>query len=229
MPLRKLVMCAVLETAVALALCGSLSYGQAVDNRLVYKRVAGAVVLVLANSSKESGSSRQGTGVIVSEDGRILSALHVVEGASRATIKLKNGDVYDDVRVVAFDKRRDLVVLKVPGFGLPRLTLGNSDDVQAGGPVVLVSNPLGLERSVSQGIISGVRVLEEQGYKVFQTTAPASPGSSGGAILNSKGELIAIATSKLEGGENLNFGIPVNYARGMLPGEESLTLPQLTA
>ena len=204
------------------------SYAQAIDTRAIYAKASDAVVLVLADQiTGQPKEAHQGTGVVVSEDGRILSALHVIKGGGRVTVKLKNGDVYDDVRVTAFDERRDLVVLKVAGFGLHKVTLGNSDDVKIGESVALISNPEGLEQSISQGIISGVRTFEDRGYKVLQTTAPASHGSSGGAILNAKGELVAIANSKLEGGENLNFGIPVNYARGMLSGSESLTLAEL--
>jgi hypothetical protein len=144
-------------------------------------------------------------------------------------VKLKNGDVYDKVSVTAFDARRDLVVLKVPGFDLPVLPLGNSNDVAEGDPVAMISNPKGLEGSISQGIISAVRDIGELGFKVIQTTAAASPGSSGGAILNAKGELIAILSFKIVGGENLNFGIPVNYARGMLDNHESFPLSELAS
>lgn len=216
----------VLSVLGCLFLYGTRAYTQTIDTKAIYEKASDAVVLLLAEASREPDAIRQGTGVIVSEDGRILSALHVIKGATRVTVKLKNGDVYDDVRVIAFDQRRDLVVLKVAGFGLHRVTLGNSDDVKIGEPVALISNPEGLEQSISQGIISGVRTLEDRGYKVLQTTAPASHGSSGGAILNAKGELVAITSSKLEGGENLNFGIPINYARGMFAGADSLTLTE---
>ena len=142
-------------------------------------------------------------------------------------VKLKSGDVYDKVSVIAFDARRDLVVLKVSGFDLPVLPLGNSNDVREGDPVAMISNPKGLEGSISQGIVSAVREIGELGFKVLQTTAAASPGSSGGAILNANGELIAILSFKIVGGENLNFGIPVNYARGMLDTHESFPLSEL--
>ncbi len=210
--------------------CRGRAYAQSIDTRAIYAKASDAVVLVLADQiTGEPNEAHQGTGVIVSEDGRILSALHVIKGAGRVTVKLKNGDIYDDVRVTAFDERRDLVVLKVAGFGLRKVALGNSDTVKVGESVAFISNPEGLEQSISQGIISGVRTLGDRGYKVLQTTAPASHGSSGGAILNAKGELVAIANSKLEGGENLNFAIPINYARGMLPGAESLTVAELSA
>jgi hypothetical protein len=93
----------------------------------------------------------------------------------------------------------------------------------------MISNPKGLEGSITQGIISAVRDIGDMGFKVIQTTASASPGSSGGAILNASGELIGILSFKVVGGENLNFGIPVNYARGMLDRRESFTLAELAS
>jgi hypothetical protein len=144
-------------------------------------------------------------------------------------VKLRNGDVYDSISVIAFDARRDLIILKVSGFDLPTLPLGNSNEAKEGDPVAMISNPKGLEGSITQGIISAVREIGDLGFKVIQTTAAASPGSSGGAILNASGELIGILSFKVLGGENLNFGIPVNYARGMLDTHESFPLSDLAS
>jgi hypothetical protein len=106
--------------------------------------------------------------------------------------------------------------------------LGNSDQEQAGDRVILIGSPRGLEQSVSDGLISGVRDSGE-GYRLFQTSAAASPGSSGGGMFNEFGELIGIVSSKLMNGENLNFGIPVNYMRGLLSSQSRMTLAELAA
>jgi len=201
--------------------------GQAIDTRHVYEQASPAVVLII--SQKAGASVGQGSGAIVSEDGVIISALHVVENADHAVVKLKNGDIYDDVSVVAIDPRKDLVVLKVAGFDLPTIPLGNSNEVKEGDPVAMLSNPRGLEQSITQGIVSAVRDLPDAGFKVIQTTAAASPGSSGGPLLNAKGELVAILSFKVVGGENLNFGIPINYARGMLTSQGSFPLSALAS
>ena len=207
---------------VALPICASL---QNIDTARLFKQDSAAVVLII---SQKSGSPvGQGTGILVSKDGTIVSALHILEGADSAVVKLRNGDVYDSVSVVAFDPRRDLIVLKISGFDLPTLPLGNSNEAKEGDPVAMISNPKGLEGSITQGIISAVREIGDLGFKVIQTTAAASPGSSGGAILNASGELIGILSFKVVGGENLNFGIPVNYARGMLDSRESFPIAQL--
>jgi len=197
---------------------------QNIDTARLFKLDSPAVVLIIC---QRAGSPiAEGSGVIVSKDGVILSALHVVQGGDSAVVRLKSGDVYDKVSVIAFDVRKDLVVLKIPGFDLPVLPLGNSNDTKEGDPVAMISNPKGLQGSITQGIVSAIRDMGE-GYKVIQTTAAASPGSSGGAIFNANGELIAILSFKIVGGENLNFGIPVNYARGLLDTHESFPLTQL--
>jgi S1-C subfamily serine protease len=208
-------------------------HGQAqnIDTARLFKQDSPAVVLII---SQKSGTVVLGSGVLVSKDGTILSALHVVQGGDSTVVKLKSGDVYDKVSVIAFDARRDLVVLKISGFDLPVVPMGNSNDVREGDPVAIISNPVGLEGSISQGIVSRVRDISdvregEIGFKVIQTTAATSPGSSGGAILNANGELIALHSFKVVGGENLNFGIPVNYARGMLDTHESFPLSQLAS
>jgi len=170
----------------------------------------------------------QGSGVIVDATGVFVTNLHVVRGDTTASVKLANGDVYDDVAVVDVDERKDLVLLKIKAFGLIPAVLGNSDQEQAGDRVILIGSPRGLEQSVSDGLISGVRDSGE-GYRLFQTSAAASPGSSGGGMFNEFGELIGIVSSKLMNGENLNFGIPVNYMRGLLSSQSRMTLAELAA
>lgn len=201
--------------------------GQAIDTRHLYEQASPAVVLII--SQKAGAPVAQGSGAIVSEDGVIISALHVVENADHAVVKLKNGDIYDDVSVVAIDPRKDLVVLKIAGFNLPTIPLGNSNEIKEGDPVAMLSNPKGLEQSITGGLVSAIRDLPDAGFKVIQTTAAASPGSSGGALLNAKGDLVAILSFKMVGGESLNFGIPVNYARGMLTSQESFPLNALAS
>ena len=118
--------------------------------------------------------------------------------------------------MLAADKVRDLAIIKIHGKTFRTLTLGNSDQIQVGEEVVAIGNPLGLELTVSNGILSGVRTSKEQGGKFLQTTAPISPGSSGGPLFNMLGEVVGINTMYLEGGENLNFAIPVNDAKRLL-------------
>jgi S1-C subfamily serine protease len=167
-----------------------------------------------------------GSGVVVANTGTILTSLHVVRGSTAASITMANGDVYDDVQVIDFDVRRDLVVLKIKAFGLIPARFGNSDDVAVGTPVLVLGSPRGLDNTLSDGLVSAIRDTGD-GFHLIQTTAPASPGSSGGGLFSSTGELIGIVTSKLTTAENVNFATPINYARGLLSDRPSFSLADL--
>lgn len=171
-----------------------------------------AVVLIDVRTSTDS---RQGSGFIVDPEGLILTNHHVIRDARSARVKLASGDVYERVAILADDPRRDIAVLQIAGFDLPTLRMGNSDSVKIGQPVVLIGSPLGLENTVSTGIVSGRR-QEPEGFHLLQVTAPASQGSSGGAVLGADGSAIGIAVSQILAGQNLNFAVPINYARGLL-------------
>lgn len=185
-------------------------------------RATAAVVLVEVRSGDDS---RQGSGFLVDPSGVILTNYHVIRDATSARVRLSSGDLYEYVTVLSVDERRDIAVLKIPGFGLPALEMGNSDAVRIGATAIAIGSPMGLENTVSTGIVSGRR-QEPEGYQLLQITTPASAGSSGGPVLSRDGRVIGIAASQLRGGQNLNFAVPINYARGMLsePGREPLAV-----
>ena len=158
-----------------------------------------------------------GSGVLVDSSGVIVTNLHVVEGDSSATVTLANGDIYDDVQVIAVDERRDIVVIKIAGFQLPSVELGDSDEVAVGQTVYAIGSPQGLALTISDGIISGERPSPgDEGSRILQTTAAISPGSSGGGLFDEGGRLIGVTTFRVTGGESLNFAVPINYVRGMV-------------
>lgn len=140
-------------------------------------------------------------------------------------IKLANGDVYKTADLVDVDDVKDIAIIKIKGFKLPAVTLGDSDKSETGDSVVVISSPEGLVNSLTTGVISGVRRLET--HRVFQITAPISRGSSGGALFNSNGEVIGVVTSLLKSGQNINFAVPVNYARGMIGDQVTTSLAKL--
>ena len=164
-----------------------------------------------------------GSGVIVEATGLIVTSLHVIQGSLSAEVRLSNGDVYDDITVSAVDPRRDLALIRIRGFGLPSASFGNSELVRPGDSVILIGAPEGLEQTVSNGIVSALRDSGD-GYRFIQTTAPASPGSSGSGMFSESGELIGIVTSQFTAGQNLNFAVPINYARGLLSSDNEMTL-----
>lgn len=187
---------------------------QAPSRPAVAKKVLPAVVYI---QRKGTGTKGFGSGFIVSPDGKIVTALHVVSGTSALSITLPNGDVYDNVTVLAYDEKKDLAIIKIPGFELTSVELGNSNQVALGESVLLVGNPEGLRGTVTAGIVSSVRdSLDGAGYKVIQTDAAVNPGNSGGPLVNAEGKVIGVLTSKLKESANLGFAIPINYARGLL-------------
>ena len=155
-----------------------------------------------------------GSGFFV-RNGQVATNLHVVEGSARGYAKLVGKKTkYDIEGITAIDARRDLVLLKVSVLGAQSLALGNSDMVQVGESVYAVGNPHGLEGTFSQGIISSVRRVGTD--KLLQLTAPISPGSSGGPVLNGVGEVIGVSVATFRSGQNLNFAIPSNYVKVLL-------------
>lgn len=190
----------------------------------IVKRVSPAVVAI---SSLASGGESTGSGVVIDPSGLIVTNVHVIAGARAVKVRLPNGDIFDQVKVRAFDDRKDLAIIQVAGFKLPSVILGDSDETVVGQNVVLIGNPHRLDNSVSAGVVSGIRVLD--GFRVIQTDAAANAGNSGGPLLNSGGEAIGILSFKVRGSENLNFVIPSNYVRGMLGSlEEPLSLDEFS-
>src|SRR5262249_4148351 len=136
-------------------------------------------------------------------------------GAKNATIVLADNREYREIEVVAADFAHDLVVLRVPARALSALLLGDSGRVQPGEPVVAIGHPLGLGNTVSNGLVSAVREIQPD-LVMLQVSAPISPGSSGGPLLNESGEVIGISTFVFSAGQNLNFGMPINYLKHIL-------------
>ena len=178
----------------------------------------------------EAGGDRIGTGFALDPSGVIATNLHVVAGARDIKVHTLDGAVYDVKRVDAIDLDRDLALIDIdPKKPLPVLALGDSDKLAAGDPVVAIGNPMGvLDYTVSDGLISSVRVLSKQ-LTVLQISAPISPGSSGGPLFNSYGEVIGVATAILTQGQNLNFGVPGNYLKTLMSTRTPMTLDEFAA
>jgi S1-C subfamily serine protease len=184
-------------------------------------RAADGAVVSIIMLDNDGNPIAQGSGFLISKDGLVLTNYHVIEDGSSAIIKLPGGASYVVDGVLAFDKARDVAVIKAHGQNFRTLTLGNSDRIQVGEDVVAIGSPLSLDSTVSNGIVSGIRTVEEEGGKFLQVTAPISPGSSGGPLFNSSGEVVGITTLYLKGGENLNFAIPINDVKPLLLAKSS--------
>jgi tetratricopeptide (TPR) repeat protein len=148
---------------------------------------------------------------LIDPNGILFTAYHVIEGARAISVNMSNGAFFPIEKVMYVDSQTDFAMLKVAGRNLPALKLGDSDGVQVGEQVIALGSPLGLENSVSTGIISGRRRLDD--HVLLQTTAPISPGSSGGPLLDGKGQVIGISVLSASGGQNLNFALAINDAK----------------
>ena len=157
------------------------------DIPAIVKAANGAIVSIIM-SDKDGYAIAQGSGFLISSDGVILTNYHVIAEGRSAVVKFPNGSSYVVDGVLASDKARDIAVIKAHGQAFRTPPLGNSDRLQVGEEVVAIGNPLSLESTVSNGIVSGIRSIEEEGGKFLQVTTPISPGSSGGPLFNMAGE-----------------------------------------
>ena len=170
------------------------------------------VLLVMQDASGQPVSL--GSGFFVG-DGVIATNLHVVRGASAGQGKLVGqAKTYSIGGVVGVDADADLVLLKVSGADAPSLQLGNTNELAVGDIIYAIGNPEGLEGTFSQGIVSGIRSVGTD--KLLQITAPISPGSSGGPVINGRGEVVGVAVATFSEGQNLNFAIPASYLAALL-------------
>ena len=187
----------------------------------IAKKAFGATVLLVMEDANRQAISI-GSGFYVNH-GEIATNFHVIEGATGGYAKRIGEKTKWEIKgVTAIDVKRDLVILEVNPFSLislegksgEPLSLGDSNVAMVGEPVYAVGNPRGLEGTFSQGIISGIREIGTD--KLLQLTAPISPGSSGGPVLNSKGKVIGVSVATFRGGQNLNFAIPSNYLKALV-------------
>lgn len=174
-----------------------------------------------AQTPRSSIQRGLGSGVVVTQDGYILTNHHVVDGAEEIKVELTDNRVYD-AKIIGSDPRSDLAVLKVEAANLPLLRLGDSDRVRTGDVALAVGNPLGVGQTVTAGIISAkgrTTGLSDGSFESFlQTDAPINQGNSGGALVNTAGELIGINSQILSptgGNIGIGFAIPANMARSV--------------
>lgn len=199
----------------------------------VQPSIVGITVEYAVNSvfnSSSSTATAEGSGIIIREDGYILTNNHVVNSsssssfyevgdASKVTVYLHNDETPYEGTIVGTDEQTDLAVIKIEKTGLTAAELGDSDAVQVGEFAMAIGNPLGMESSVTSGVISAVNreITDTDGttYTLIQTDAAINSGNSGGALVNSDGQVIGVNFLKVSGTgvEGLGFAIPINDAK----------------
>jgi len=174
---------------------------------------------------ESGGGTATGSGFVIDGEGHILTNNHVVEGASKVTVKLGDSEKTYDAEVVGADPGTDIALLKVdaPDGEIHPLTLGHSSEAEVGDPVVAIGNPFGLDRTVTSGIVSALQrqIEAPNGFSishVIQTDAAINPGNSGGPLINASGEVIGINAQIATGGGGngnigIGFAIPIDTVR----------------
>ena len=183
------------------------SNSQTLSSVQIYKKVSGAVVVIHAYDDNEK-LSKQGSGVVLNDKGYIVTNYHVLSGNKRIEI-LHGKEIIPNVDIIGIDVEKDILILKIEAKKFSPIKIGNSKSLKIGQRVFAIGSPMGLENSISEGIISGLRSYDELKRNFIQITASISPGSSGGAVVNDKGELIGISSLTVKEGQNLNFAIPI--------------------
>ena len=192
-------------------------------------KVEYSVSSVFYRNQSNATASAEGSGIIISEDGYILTNNHIINSSSNSSfyeiskankiiVSLYNDETEYEATIIGTDEQTDLAVIKIDKTGLTSATLGNSDTIQVGEFAMAIGNPLGMQSSVSSGMISAVNrkvTSDNKTYTLIQTDTAINSGNSGGALVNSKGEVIGINTLKMSGSgiEGMGFAIPINSAK----------------
>jgi len=188
------------------------------DVRDLVKQIGEAVVQVRTPSGL-------GSGFFINADGYLMTNFHVIEGETEISVEVYHQtdgqlarDTYKQVKIIAINKYHDLALLHIEDKNAPKfkfVTLGSADALTVGDPVFAIGSPLGLERTVTQGIIS-TKTRELEGELYLQTTAQINPGNSGGPLFNMAGEVVGVTNMKNPFGEGLGFAIPVELVKNFL-------------
>jgi len=186
-------------------------------------QTANSSMALVETFDDEGHGLEQGSGFVVSNDGTVLTNYHVIRGASRATAKFGDGTESEVAGVVAFDQNHDVAVLKLASPPKAFLHMGDSDSLKVGQKVIAIGSPLGFQNTVSEGIVSGLR------NGIIQMSNPISPGSSGGAVFDRYGNVVGISVATVTSGQNLNFDVPINWAKYYLNSGSPQTFADVIA
>ena len=173
-----------------------------------------------------------GSGFIINDEGYLITNFHVIEGETQISVEVyhqKNGQLdrksYKQVKIIAINKFQDMALLKIDDKDTPKFAnvmLGDSDALAVGERVFAIGSPLGLERTVTEGILS-TKTRQIQGELYLQTTAQINPGNSGGPLFNMAGEVVGVTNMKITFGEGLGFAIPISAVRFFLDHRDAYT------
>lgn len=182
----------------------------------IFKTWAPSVLTVSVQKGVVGGGG--GTGFLIGSDGTMVTNHHVIDGADDVRVKLMDGTWADAVELLAQDEKADIAILRIKASGaLDPVRLGDSDTLVVGERAISIGNPLGLEHTLTDGLISARRKV--RGRRMIQMSTPISPGNSGGPLFNLRGEVVGVSTATMSAfgaAQNLNLAVPINTVKSML-------------
>jgi S1-C subfamily serine protease len=186
------------------------------DIPAIIKRIVPSVVTILA-ILEDGKAVALGSGFFIDNSSHVITSYHVLKGANRAEIRMADGKIYPIKQVVAWDKEGDLikVSVEIPPKDVRPLLVSTSIP-EVGEHVIVFGNPLGLAQTVTDGIVSAIRDTSSSG-RIIQISAPLSKGSSGGPVVNMKGEVVGVVSFQFVQGQNLNFSVSGERVRKLVP------------
>lgn len=193
----------------------SLPASEIPDLRALAKKARPAVYL-LAIQDEDGEVKGSGTGFLISPDGLLVTNHHVIADAKQIIAKAENGGLFPVVRVLATDPVNDLALLQIDAKDLPCLSMAPPGSADAGTRVAVIGSPLGLEGTLTEGIVSARRKLPGQKREVLQISAAISQGSSGSPVLDPQGRVIGVASFLLAEGQSLHFATPAEKLQPLL-------------
>lgn len=196
----------------------------------LFKDLSPSVVTIFVKGQGPAEMQGGGTGFLIDESGTIATNHHVIAGSKQIRIKFQNGAMFEEIELLIDDSTADLALLRVdlskpsdagPKVEAPPVMLGDSDKVVVGERAISIGNPLGLEHTLTDGLISSRRLYEGRAW--IQMSVPVSPGNSGGPLFNMRGEVIGVTTAQIGAGfgraQNLNLAVPVNDLKKLIRSE----------
>jgi len=186
----------------------------------ILEKVSPAVAMVLATQAPGDTNAASGAALVVYADGDLLTSYHLVKNAYAVQVRFKSGEVYDRVKLLGFDERRDIAAIRITASGLPLLPVADASQINPGDAILSFFHPALQPWSSSTGVLAAYRLADEipgagSGFRVLQFTAPASPGSSGGVLVDARGRALGLVTGSLDGGQSLNLAVPIESVLGL--------------
>jgi hypothetical protein len=191
--------------------------GQEISPAELFKTWAPSVVTIAVQKGLVGEGG--GTGFFIGSDGTLVTNHHVIDSVDDVRVKLMDGSWAEEVELLTQDADADIAILRIsPAPAVDPVVLGDSDKVEVGERAISIGNPLGLEHTLTDGLISARRTL--RGRRMIQMSTPISPGNSGGPLFNLRGEVIGVSTATMSGGfgggQNLNLAMPINTVKEMI-------------